>query len=614
MSSISPNGSALGTQGVTDLASTPSWRSPTEYFDPSTGKTWSADTLQDLLALLEENDVALFDLDEMKRRGFTTNKGRDPQVDPSGQWERLLIRLDHYNDPEQARAIIIDALANPDVQISENKGGGRIRTFEVKGKRAVIAHEVHHDDERGPHFMAQVHVTSIDEKGFLNPRIAFSKSEHQQAMLAHINEALAEAGLAPVSFVARGDTTGANEAERKAQLNPQQTEEYREAAERGELPELLDEAAAEEVVEALPTSARKEMLRKAAEQSASQAATLYAQAQTLQKQNAQYRTALRAIEAEEQRLERIADLEAKLSEVKQEAAAAETQNAAKLADAAQVIETTVTELNATQSTLEATQERATKLSEERDGLKAELDEALEELGDARAEVATTTAAVEQLETRLESAQTEAATAKNRVSELTDENKGLVRDLDAERLARTNLEAEHERELAALQRAKDAETKRANTAEAKAEEWRGKFVDEQTGHNAVKAELKTETARADRAEATATKAQDELATLREQLAIAQAEAKAQAADLQRERDARQAAEQEARKALSAQATAEAQRDARPTQEALQDALAAKAKAEGQRDAMQSALTRVTAELERLKAGPSNDGGGEPKPGR
>ncbi len=358
--SISPNGAPLGTQGIIDLADTPSWRSPTEYVDPLTGKTWRADTLHDLLALLEENDVRLFDKAEMDRLGKTLKKGKPPEFDPSGQWERLLIRLDHYPDPEKARTIILNVLANPNVTITESKGKGRVREFDFKGRRAVIAHEVHHNDERGPHFMAQVHVSGVDAHGNVLPRATFKSSEHQSAMVAQINEALASNGLAPLVFSARGADYGTTVAEQKAQLTPKQAEEYREAAEKGELPPLQEEEQALADAEAMPASSRKEMLRQAAQQAGAEAASLFAQAAQRQKQNAMYRTALRALENEEQHLARIGTLTAKLQEATANAEQAEAQHAATVAEQAAVIE--------------QTQIRATELAEQLETTAGQLSE------------------------------------------------------------------------------------------------------------------------------------------------------------------------------------------------------------------------------------------------
>lgn len=605
--SISPNGAPLGTQGITDLADTPSWRSPTEYVDPLTGRSWRADTLHDLLALLEENDVRLFDNAEMDRLGKTLGNGKAPKFDPSQQWERLLIRLDHYKEPiDEVRRIIVEALANPNVTIVENKGQGRVREFDFKGRRAVIAHQVHYDQDRGPHFMAQVHVSGLDAHGNVLPRASFRKAEHQEVMVKQINEALARHGFAPLVFSARGADYGTTVAQQKAQLTPKQAEEYREAAEKGELPPLQEEDEALADAEAMPASSRKEMLRQAAQQAGAEAATLFAQAAQRQKQNAMYRTALRALENEEQHLARIGTLTAKLEEATANAEQAEAQHAATVAEQATVIEqtqvratelaeqleTTAGQLSETAAVLETTEADLADAQASLAAATAAKGELETSLAGVRDDLATATAEIEQLENRLENSQTALAQAK-------EQNTKLVRALDTERLERKNEAQAAEAELADVRDELASERKAREKLEGQLETTRSGLADERTAHNALKVELQAETRRAEAeakragtAETAAAKAQSELAALREQLASVQAQAKAQAADLERERLAREQAEQTARVALSAQATAEAQRDARPTQSDLQAALSAQAKAEAQRDALADRLEQLT----------------------
>lgn len=593
--SITTNGAPLGTDGIKALASTDSWQTPSEYVDPTTGKTYRADTLEDLLDMLAQNNVPLFDHDAMRAAGKTTapkgnRSGQGPSGDDNLQWDRLLIQLQHYPDPEKAREIIMGALANPDVSMTRNLGGGRTATKVLQGRRAVLAHEVHHDDERGPHFMAQVHTVALGPDGHISQKWSFSRGEDAKAMVEQVNEALAQNGLAPLVFRLR-DETGTSVAERKAQLDAAQSEEYRQAAEKGELPPLLEDEAADALADAMPTSAKKESLRAAAQSAGAQAASLYAQAAALQKQNALYRQALRALEAEEQHLARIGSLNTRLQEAVANAAEAEAQHAATVAEQAAVIE--------------QTQAKAAELFEQLESTTAALNETnatLEsteaELTQAQASVSTLTSAKLELEEKLEetSAQLRGVTddlavATQNIDQMETRQAELSRALDTERLERKNEAAAHEAEVSELRGELSAEKKAREKVESQLERTRGELADERTAHHAAQAELKSETKRADTAEKAAAKAQDELAALREQLAMVQAQAKAQAADLEREREARNQAEQAARAATAAQATAEAQRDARPTQEQLQDALATKAKAEAQRDALAERLEQL-----------------------
>ena len=607
--SITTNGAPLGTDGVKALASTDSWQSPSEYVDPITGKTWRADTLEGLFELLEKNNVALFDHDAMRAANMTTapkgnRSGQGPSGDDNAQWDRLLIQLQHYPDPEKAREIILGALANPDVSMTRNLGGGRTATKVLQGRRAVLSHEIHHDDERGPHFMAQVHTVALGPDGHISQKWSFSRGEDAKSMVVQVNAALAANGLAPLVFRLR-DETGTSVAERKAQLDAQQSEEYRQAAEKGELPPLPDEDAADAQADAMPTSAKKENLRQAAQLAGAQAASLYAQAAALQKQNALYRQALRALEAEEQHLARIGALTTRLQEAVTNAAEAEAQHAATVAEQATVIE--------------ATQAKASELSEQLESTTATLAETtamLEsteaELSQVKASLATVTSAKNELEKQLEdtSAQLrgvtdELAIATQNIDQLETRQAELSRALDTERLERKNETAAHEAEVSELRGELSSEKKAREKAETQLEKTRSDLADERTAHNAVKSELKAETKRADTAEKAAAKAQDELAALREQLATALAQSKAQAADLAREREARAQAEQAARTAMAAAATAEAQRDARPTQAQLQEAMAATAKAEAQRDAL---AERVEQLLKPQAPTPGNDNSG------
>lgn len=595
--SITNNGAPMGTDGITALASTDSWATPSEYRDPTTGKTYRADTLQELLDMLKEQGVPLFDNEEIRRQGKTTapkggKGGAGPSGDDGAQWDRLLIQLQHYPDPEKAREIITEALATPDVSLTRNVGNGRTATKVMKGRRAVLAHEVHHDDERGPHFMAQVHTVALGPDGHISPKWTFQRGEDAKAMVEQVNNALAANGLAPLVFRLR-DETGTSVATRKAQLDAAASEEYREAAEKGELPELPDEAEADKAVEALPVSARKESLRQAAQQAGAQAASLYAQAQALQKQNAMYRQALRALEAEEQHLSRIASLNNRLEEAAATAAEAEAQHAAVVAEQAQAVEAARAEVVEVSATLEATQQHAAQVSEQ-------LAETREQLAGVEGELAVAVENTEQLEQRLEQTQGTLATVQE--------------TLDAERTARAQEAKAHEADLAEVRAELTQANKDKAGLESRLEKVRSDLADERTAHGAVKGELKAankradeQTRRAENAEATATEVSADLAAMREQLAVLQSQAKAQADDLARERKAREDAERMAREAQAATAKAEAQRDARPTQGDLQAALADKAKAEGQRDALRERLEALLAER---KPEPGNDNG--PKP--
>lgn len=607
---ITKNGAPVGTKTVKALASTDSWQSPSDYVDPLTGKVWRAETLQGLFDLLEENNVQLFDHDAMRAAGKTTapsggKRGKGPGGGDDVQWDRLLIQLQHYPDPEKARQIIIEVLANPNVAYKKNIEGDRFQDKEMKGRRAVLAHEVHHDDERGPHFMAQVHTVALKPDGHISQKWSFSSSAEATHMAAQISEALANHGLAPLIW-RKSDETGASVAERKAQLDAQESEEYREAAEKGELPPLLEDAEADAATDAMPISAKKESLRQAAQSVGAQAASLYAQAAALQKQNAMYRTALRALENEEQHLARIGTLTAKLEEATANAEQAEAQHAATVAEQAAVIEqtqiratelaeqleTTAGQLSETAAVLETTEADLADAQASLAAATAAKGELETSLAGVRDELATATAEIEQLENRLENSQTALAQAK-------EQNTQLVRALDTERLERKNEAQAAEAELADVRDELASERKAREKLESQLETTRSGLADERTAHNAVKVELQAETRRAEAeakragtAETAAAKAQSELAALREQLASVQAQAKAQAADLERERLAREQAEQTARVALSAQATAEAQRDARPTQSDLQAALSAQAKAEAQRDALADRLEQLT----------------------
>lgn len=614
--SMTNNGAPLGTDGIKALASTDSWQSPSEYVDPTTGKTWRADTLEDLLALLEQNNVKLFDHDAMRAANKTTapkgnRAGQAPNGEDNAQWDRLLIQLQHYPDPEKAREIIIGALANPDVSITRNVGKDRMATKSMKGRRAVLAHEVHHDDERGPHFMAQVHTVALGPDGHISQKWSFHRGEDMKAMVAQINEALAENGLAPILFRQR-DETGTSVAERKAQLDAQQSEEYREAAEKGELPPLLDETEADTIADAMPTSAKKENLRQAAQLAGAQAASLYAQAAALQKQNALYRQALRALEAEEQHLARIGTLTARLQEAVTNATEAEAAHAATVAEQATVIEATQGRASELFEQLETTTGKLDTTTHELLETKTQLEAVEAEWTEAQATLSSLNSAKLELETQLEDtsaqlrgAQDELAIATQNIDQLETRQAELSRALDTERLERKNEAAAHEAEVADVRGELASEKKAREKAETQLEKTRADLADERTAHNAVKSELKAETKRADTAEKAQAKAEDALAALREQLATAQAQVKAQAGDLERERDARAQAEQAARTALAAQATAEAQRDARPTQADLQNALADKAKAEAQRDAL---AERVEQLLKPQAPTPGNDNNG------
>ncbi|HGM7348747.1 TPA: hypothetical protein ACKP7M_003168 [Stenotrophomonas maltophilia] len=607
---ITKNGAPVGTKTVKALASTDSWQSPSDYVDPLTGKVWRAETLQGLFDLLEENNVQLFDHDAMRAAGKTTapsggKRGKGPGGGDDVQWDRLLIQLQHYPDPEKARQIIVEVLANPNVAYRKQIEADRFQDKEMKGRRAVLAHEVHHDDERGPHFMAQVHTVALKPDGHLSQKWSFTNTNEATHMVVQINEALASHGLAPLIW-RKSDETGASVAERKAQLDAQQSEEYREAAEKGELPPLLEDAEADAVADAMPTSAKKENLRQAAQSAGAQAASLYAQAAALQKQNAMYRTALRALENEEQHLARIGTLTAKLEEATANAEQAEAQHAATVAEQATVIEqtqvratelaeqleTTAGQLSETAAVLETTEADLADAQASLAAATAAKGELETSLAGVRDDLATATAEIEQLENRLENSQTALAQAK-------EQNTQLVRALDTERLERKNEAQAAEAELADVRDELASERKAREKLESQLETTRSGLADERTAHNAVKVELQAETRRAEAeakragtAETAAAKAQSELAALREQLASVQAQAKAQAADLERERLAREQAEQTARVALSAQATAEAQRDARPTQSDLQAALSAQAKAEAQRDALADRLEQLT----------------------
>lgn len=625
--SITLNGSALGTQQIRSLAKTDSWQSPSEYVDPTTGKVYRAETLGELLEQLDEAGVPLFDNEEMRRRGLTTPGGKAPGGDDDSQWERLLIDLSAYQNPERAREIILDALRNPQATATKNQGQGRVADYHMRGKRAVIAHEIHHDDERGPHFMAQVHTTALDQAGNgVTPKFSFTRGEFRQAILRDINQRLAEEGMSGLVFRIR-DETGAKVAERKAQLNAEESDEYKAAAEKGELPPLLDEDSADEVAEQLPLSTRKETLRKAAQEVGAEAANLYAQAQALQKQNAIYRGALRALEKEESLVARIGHLENQVQAIQQQAAEAEAANAATIAEQATLVAQAVEHAERTTFELETTQQQAAKLSEALDDTKAKLVE-------AEGELSTASEQVEQLENRLESTGKTLASVEQERNDYRDQAAGLDKELNAERQARAQDQQAHATTVEKL-RGELVDVKQQ--AEADLATVRGELKAEQAARQASAQELeKVSAALASEKQARSNaerdldgtkrqlsqaieqgktqfeareKAEAANASLREELAALKAQQAAQAQQLASEQAARAQAEQAARDALAGKATAEAQRDARPTPEAMAEVQAALAKTQGQRDELRERLERLLANA----PAPGNNGPSGNTPG-
>jgi len=623
--SITLNGSALGTKQIRDLAKTDSWQSPSEYVDPTTGTVYRAGTLGELLEKLDAAGVPLLDNEEMRKRGLTTPGGKPPGGDDDSQWERLLIDLSAYQNPERAREIILEGLRNPQATATKNQGQGRVAEYHMRGKRAVIAHEIHHDDERGPHFMAQVHTTALDQAGGVTPKFSFTRGEYRIAILRDINQRLAEEGMSGLVFRIR-DETGAKVAERKAQLNAEQSDEYQAAAEKGELPPLLDEDGADELAEQLPLSTRKETLRKAAQEVGAEAASLYAQAQALQKQNAIYRGALRALEKEEQLVTRVGHLESVVAQIQQDAADAEASNAATIAEQATLVAQATESLERTTTDLEATQQKAAQLSESLDDTKGRLTE-------AETELATATEQVEQLEGRLESTAEELAKAEKERDDYRSQAGGLDKELTAERQAREVEQAQHQ---AALAKLRDEVVDVRQQAEMELAEVRGELKAEKTAHQeagqelekvtkqliaertarttaeqelgAVKGQLTQATAQAKAEKAARDKAEADNARMREELAGLRAQANAQAQQLESERTARAQAEQLARDAAAGKATAEAQRDARPTNEQVNELQAALAKATADRDALRERLERLLANTP--APGAKGPGGGAP----
>ena len=602
---IAANGKPVSTKVLASSSGSTSWQSPVNYVDPLTGQRYEAPTLQDLLQTLDPQNGGPDLLDHASMRKL----GGSPKGNDDGQWDRLIVHLDGYEtteDIDRARTVILDTLRNPNISYQVNPGPDRngkprpLSTKTMMGARAVVAHEIHRDDQRGPHFMAYVHTVARSADGTFTAKSSFTNDQARAAFMAQINANLDAAGLKPVEW--KGvDERPENVFQRTAQVDAATSDKFREALAEGTVPDLPE---AEELPEVDP-SVRREQLRLAAKEAATNAATLHARALQEAHKAKTYDTAIRALEAEEQHLARIGALTTRLQEAVTNAAEAEAQHAATVAEQATVIE--------------ATQAKASELSEQLESTTATLAETtamLEsteaELSQVKASLATVTSAKNELEKQLEdtSAQLrgvtdELAIATQNIDQLETRQAELSRALDTERLERKNETAAHEAEISELRGELSSEKKAREKAETQLEKTRSDLADERTAHNAVKSELKAETKRADTAEKAAAKAQDELAALREQLATALAQSKAQAADLAREREARAQAEQAARTAMAAAATAEAQRDARPTQAQLQEAMAATAKAEAQRDAL---AERVEQLLKPQAPTPGNDNSG------
>ena len=584
---IGLNGKSHDTETIKNRAGTDSWLSPSEYIDPLTGAVHTAPTLPDLLTKLETSGVGLFDNEAMRKRGLNPGGADD------GQWDNLLIHLDAYPSPEDARRIIIDTLANPDVTYL--KSGKKTHTV-FKGKRAVIAHEVHHDDARGPHFMAVVHTVALTPQGTTTPKASFGWGYARGPMVDQINEALAANGLAPMVFRALDDKPE-NVAAKQAQLTAEQSQDFREAIQVGEVPELDVDDLPE-----LAPSARKEHIRKAAIDAGTAAATLWAQAREQAQKSKTYENALSALENEERLTATVGLLQTKLAEATTRAR--ETLEAQAVEVSALTGENLelATELETTNTQLQATQQKAAQLSEQVDTFKAENKELSDELKGARAEVAQAEELQEVTANERDDWRNKAGAFESQAHESLERAAAAEKNFTAERLGRKNDAAEHANELKEITTAHGVELRDVKAKAKQENDALRDLVKDKSN------EAKSEKTRADKAETAQSKAEGELAKLREQLAAQQAASKAQAAELARERTARTQAEKAARDALGAKATAEAQLAARPTQEALQAALSGQAKAEGERNAL---AERVTALLQSNDNKPAPSGGNKPK---
>lgn len=170
-----------------------------EYHDPITGQVLKAAHGGDLLTLVQQQLGDYVSKADLKDRISKGELAGDIRKTDGAEWDCIVFDLNAYPDPAAAREIIINTLANPNYKTRKNQGGNRFQDVEVKGNRGVIAWGVH-DQGIGPHFHAFVHYHAIDGKDIC-PRSSFKDSHILPAEETAINQALKDAGLAPLKIL-----------------------------------------------------------------------------------------------------------------------------------------------------------------------------------------------------------------------------------------------------------------------------------------------------------------------------------------------------------------------------------------------------------------------------
>lgn len=288
-------------QGIQDEQGTTSGIEPSdegaEYRDPITGQVLNAEDGAALLALVQEQIGGFVNKADLKTGIAEGKLSGDLRKTDGDEWECVVFDLSAYQDPQQAREIIIEALSNPDYKTRKNQGGGRFQDIEVKGKRGVIAWGIHTNQQGiGPHFHAFVHHHAIDGTKIC-PRAKVSDTHILPMEEQAINGKLQAAGLAPLKVLTQGQSPST------PQAKAANAAVAAAVATGAELPPLVAGVA--------PTlSEVKLSFGELALQKQSEAAKLYQQAQQLAKESAIYEQAQRATE----QFERVAAEKDKLQE------------------------------------------------------------------------------------------------------------------------------------------------------------------------------------------------------------------------------------------------------------------------------------------------------------
>lgn len=272
-------------QGIQEEQGTTSGIEPSEegaeYRDPITGRVLNAEDGAALLTLVQEQIGGFVNKADLKTSIADGKLSGDLRKTSGEEWECVVFDLSAYQDPQQAREIIIEALSNPEYKTRKNQGGGRFQDIEVKGKRGVIAWGIHNNQQgTGPHFHAFVHHHAIDGTKVC-PRAKVSDTHILPMEEQAINNKLQAAGLAPLKMLTQGQSPST------PQAKAANAAVAAAVATGSELPPPVAGVA--------PTlSEVKLSFGELAQQKQNEAARLYQQAQQLAKESAIYEQAQRA--------------------------------------------------------------------------------------------------------------------------------------------------------------------------------------------------------------------------------------------------------------------------------------------------------------------------------